>query len=158
MARKKPDYSHINAPKLQEYCDNNDLQWAWKNQAQGHMIVQSVEFEAYVWVQRMRVMIRMRGGVPLSQPDTFSMSNAIFNESDFRKLVGKLTVTSPAKKKKRGGIQPLKPYVRGHGNRRVVVMRVPQGTPEHIKRKAQEQARALAKRISPPYTYDDDIL
>ena len=158
MARKKPDYSHINTPFIQEYCDTNGLKWAWKNQAQGHMIVQSAEFEAYVWVQRMRVMIRMRGGVPLSRPDTFSMSNAIFNESDFRKLVGKQIVASPAKKKRRGGIEPLKPYVRGSGNRRVVVMRIPQGTPEHIKRKALEAQRAVAKRISPPYTYDDDIL
>lgn len=150
MARKKPDYAHINTPLLQEYCDKNGLKYAWKNQAQGHMIVQSVEFEAYVWVQRMRVMVRMRGGVPLSHPDTFSMSNAIFNESDFSKLVGKLK--TPAKRKKKKGKRPpaLIPHIEGG----IVIVRIPQNATVDEATKAKTWAHNLAMKINRSHEKD----
>lgn len=154
MARKKPDYTHVNVPQIQDYCDDLGFKWHWKNQEQGHMVVESDEFEVYVWVQRMTVMVRKRHGVQLSHPETKPMPNRVFNATDFTKLI--LAGKKPTSKKK--GTQPLKPYVRGHGERKVVVMTIPAGTPEHIERKAREAQRRLAKSISRPYVYDDDIL
>ncbi len=147
MARKKPDYSHINTPFIQEYCDTNGLKWAWKNQAQGHMIVQSAEFEAYVWVQRMRVMVRMRGGVPLSKPEAQSMSNAIFNAADFTKLIGKTV----GRKKKKGKRPPaLVPHIKGG----IVIVRIPQGTPIDEATKARNWAHNLAMKINRSHEKD----
>lgn len=147
MARKKPDHSHINTPFIQEYCDTNGLKWAWKNQAQGHMIVQSAEFEAYVWVQRMRVMVRMRGGVPLSKPEAQSMSNAIFNAADFTKLIGKTV----GRKKKKGKRPPaLVPHIKGG----IVIVRVPHGTPIDEATKATTWAHNLARKINKSHEKD----
>lgn len=147
MARKKPDHSHINTPFIQEYCDTNGLKWAWKNQAQGHMIVQSAEFEAYVWVQRMRVMVRMRGGVPLSKPEAQSMSNAIFNAADFTKLIGKTV----GRKKKKGKRPPaLVPHIKGG----IVIVRIPQGTPIDEATKARNWAHNLAMKINRSHEKD----
>ena len=147
MARKKPDYSHINTPFIQEYCDTNGLKWAWKNQAQGHMIVQSAEFEAYVWVQRMRVMVRMRGGVPLSKPEAQSMSNAIFNAADFTKLIGKTV----GRKKKKGKRPPaLVPHIKSG----IVIIRIPQGTPIDEATKARNWAHNLAMKINRSHEKD----
>ncbi len=147
MARKKPDYSHINTPFIQEYCDTNGLKWAWKNQAQGHMIVQSAEFEAYVWVQRMRVMVRMRGGVPLSKPEAQSMSNAIFNAADFTKLIGKTV----GRKKKKGKRPPaLVPHIKGG----IVIVRIPRNATVDEATKAKTWAHNLAMKINRSHEKD----
>ena len=147
MARKKPDHSHINTPFIQEYCDINGLKWAWKNQAQGHMIVQSAEFEAYVWVQRMRVIVRMRGGVPLSKPEAQSMSNAIFNAADFTKLIGK----TAGRKKKKGKRPPtLIPHIKGG----IVIVRIPQNATVDEATKARNWAHNLAMKINRSHEKD----
>lgn len=146
MAKKKPDYTHINAPQLQAYCNSNGLQWAWKNEAQGHMIVQSVEFEAYVWVQRMKVMVRMRNGVALSKPQSVDMSNAIFNAADFTKLI------KPKKGGKKKSKRPpaLVPHIKGG----IVIVRIPKDTPPAEAAKASTWARNMAAKINKSHEKD----
>ncbi len=128
-----------------EYCDSNGLKYAWKNQAQGHLVVQSVEFEAYVWVQRMRVMVRMRNGVALSSPEARSLPNAIFNAADFTKLIGK-----PSKNNKRKRPKPLIPHIKGG----VVIVRIPKdATPEEAA-KARTWAHNIAAKINRSHEKD----
>lgn len=145
MARKKPDHSHINTPLIQEYCTDHGLKYAWKNQAQGHLIVQSAEFEAYVWVQRMKVMVRMRNGVALSKPQSVDMSNAIFNVADFTKLIGK---TKGKRKSKRP--PALIPHIKGG----IVIVRIPRGTPTAEANKATTWARNMAAKINKSHEKD----
>lgn len=146
MAKKKPDYTHINAPQLQAYCDTNGLKYAWKNQAQGHMIVQSAEFEAYVWVQRMKVMVRMRNGVALSKPQSVDMSNAIFNAADFTKLIK----PKHGSKKKSKRPPALVPHIKGG----IVIVRIPVGTPPAEANKATTWARNMAAKINKSHEKD----
>lgn len=145
MARKKPDHSHINTPLIQEYCADHGLKYAWKNQAQGHLIVQSAEFEAYVWVQRMKVMVRMRNGVALSKPQSVDMSNAIFNAADFTKLIGK---TKGKRKSKRP--PALIPHIKGG----IVIVRIPKDTPIDEATKARNWAHNLAMKINRSHEKD----
>jgi hypothetical protein len=146
MARKKPDYAHINTPLLQEYCDANGLKWAWKNQAQGHMIIQSADFEAYVWVQRMTVQVRRRGGIDLSGSVATHMQNRIFNAADFTRLIGKPSSKKGGKKRPK----PLVPHIKGG----IVIVRVPHGTPIDEATKATAWARNLARKINKSHEKD----
>lgn len=154
MAKRKIDHSHINTPQIEAYCKSNGLKYAWKNEAQGHMIVQSVEVEAYVWVQRMRVMVRMRNGVPLSKPDSVQMSNTIFNAADFTKLLG---INGKSKKRKVKRPPPLVPraqYSRQPGVLGVVVVRIPKDTPPAKAEEARQKARSMAQQISKRHERD----
>lgn len=91
MTRSKPNFSHINTPLLKEYCKKRGLLFWWKNESQGHAVISSIEVDAYVWVQRMVVGIRMKGGHELSRtvyqyPDNYkfdekSMDNWLFGDS-----------------------------------------------------------------------------
>lgn len=149
MARKKPDYSHINTPLIQEYCDNHGLKYAWKNKEQGHLIVQSAEFEAYIWVQRMRVMVRMRNGVPLSKPEARSLPNAIFNAKDFAKLIGK-PAKSKGNKHGRKNPKPLEPHIKGG----IVIVRIPKNATIDEATKARNWAHNLAMKINRSHEKD----
>lgn len=147
MARKKPDYSQANAALLQEYCDTNGLKWAWKDQKNGHMIIQSAELEAYVWVQRMTVQVRRRGGIDLSGSVATHMQNKIFNAADFTKLI-KPTYSS---KKKKGKRPPaLVPHIKGG----IVIVRIPVNTPPAEANKATTWARNMAAKISKSHEKD----
>lgn len=146
MARKKPDHSHINTPLIQEYCADHGLKYAWKNQAQGHLIVQSVEFEAYVWVQRMKVMVRMRNGVALSKPQSVDMSNAIFNAADFTKLIK----PKHGSKKKSKRPQALVPHIKGG----IVIVRIPKDATPAEATKASTWARNMAAKINKSHEKD----
>lgn len=145
MARKKPDYSQANAALLQEYCDDHGIKWAWKNQEQGHMIIQSAEFEAYVWVQRMTVQVRKREGIDLSGSVATHMQNKIFNAGDFTKLLNR---GKGVGKKKRP--QPLIPHIKGG----IVIVRIPVNTPPAEANKATTWARNMAAKISKSHEKD----
>ena len=67
MGNRKPDYSKENIPKLLEYCKKNGLDFYWKSEEHGHAVVSNATTEAYVWVQRMVIGVRKRGGVELSK-------------------------------------------------------------------------------------------
>lgn len=146
MARKKPDYTHINAPQIQAYCDSNGLQWAWKNEAQGHMIIHSAELEAYVWVQRMTVQVRRRGGIDLSGSVATHMQNKIFNAADFTKLIK----PKQGSKKKSKRPKALVPHIKGG----IVIVRIPVGTPPAEANKAKTWARNMAAKINKSHEKD----
>lgn len=65
---KKPDYSETNIPSLKSYCENNDLTFDWKDVYNGHAVITGRGVEAYVWVQRMVICVRIRQGRVLSKP------------------------------------------------------------------------------------------
>lgn len=147
MARKKPDYAHVNTPLLQEYCNDHDLKWAWKNQEQGHMIIQSADLEAYVWVQRMTVQVRRRGGIDLSGSVATHMQNKIFNAADFTKLI---KPTHSSKKKKGKRPPALVPHIKGG----IVIVRIPRSTPIDEATKASTWAHRLAAKINKSHEKD----
>ena len=140
---KKVDHSEINTQKIKEYCKKHGLKYAWKNQSQGHMIVQSEEFEAYVWVQRMRTVVRMRNGVPLSKPEPYSLESSIFNGTVFSKMVG-------LKRKNKSKHKPLIPHVE-HG---ITVVRIPQKATVDERTKAMTWAHNIAMKISRSHERD----
>lgn len=147
MARKKPDYAHVNTPLLQEYCNDHGLKWAWKNQEQGHMIIQSADLEAYVWVQRMTVQVRRRGGIDLSGSVATHMQNKIFNAADFTKLI---KPTHGSKKKKGKRPPALVPHIKGG----IVIVRIPRNTPIDEATKASTWAHRLAAKINKSHERD----
>lgn len=65
--RKKPDFSSFNIPLIEKYCEENGLNWYWKDEVNGHLVIENADTEAYIWVQRMTVQIRKRGGYELSK-------------------------------------------------------------------------------------------
>lgn len=84
MSNRKPDYSAHNIPLIKQYCKDNGLLFWWKNEEQGHAVVSSVEVDAYIWVQRMVVGVRMRNGVELSKtlyerPDNYQFSKKMLD-------------------------------------------------------------------------------
>lgn len=147
MARAKANYAHVNTPLLQEYCDDHGLKWAWKNEAQGHMIIQSADLEAYVWVQRMTVQVRRRGGIDLSGSVATHMHNKIFNAADFTKLIN----PAPSKGKKKGKRPPaLVPHIKGG----IVIVRIPQNATVDEATKAKTWAHNLAMKINRSHEKD----
>lgn len=147
MAKKKPDYSHVNTPLIQEYCEAHGLHWEWKNQKQGHMVLRSADIEAYVWVQRMTVQVRRRNGVDLSGSVATHMQNRIFNAADFTKLINP---TRGSKKKKGKRPKALVPHIKGG----IVIVRVPHGTPIDEATKATTWAHNLARKINKSHEKD----
>lgn len=80
MARKKPDYSSHNLPLIIKYCEENNLKWYWKNEEQGHLVITNLYSDAYIWVQRMVVGVRMRNGVELAKTFYDRPSNYRFDK------------------------------------------------------------------------------
>lgn len=145
---KKADHSQINAYQLQIYCEANNLQFTWKNQAQGHAVVSSDDIEVYVWVQRMTVQVRRRGGIDLSGSVATHMQNKVFSAPDFTKLIqlGKKTKARKSKPK----LKPLVPHFKRLsrlGGLGVVSLRIPRGTPPAEAQAALKAQRDMAKKI-----------
>lgn len=81
---KRRDLSAINLPALRSYCENNGLRFEWKNESQGHAVISNDSVEAYVWVQRMVIGVRRRGGYELSkmiydQPNGYQFSKKLLD-------------------------------------------------------------------------------
>lgn len=98
---KRPDFSYENIKILKKYCDDNKLDFAWKNEAQGHAVISNATTEAYVWVQRMVIGVRKRNGVELSKT-LYDQDKPLLNKRflDHLLFAGKKTTTHIAK----GGI------------------------------------------------------
>lgn len=84
MSKKKPDFTSHNVPLLRKYAKDNGLLFWWKNESQGHAVLSSAEVDAYVWVQRMVVGVRMRNGIELSKtlyerPDNYQFSKKMLD-------------------------------------------------------------------------------
>ena len=135
---KKPDYSSSNVPALKKFCEDNNLQFSWKNKAQGHLVISSDAVELYIWVQRMSIQVRKQRGNILSKPYMFNADNK-FN----KKQLEVLAVQEIKKKKVKN------PVFRGG----VVITKIAEGTPIPVRNQLLKQARELARKHSSPVCY-----
>jgi hypothetical protein len=150
LMSKKINNSEQNTPEIKKFCEDNGLNFEWKDQYNGHAVIWSSDVEIYVWVQRMACQIRKVNGHELSKP-LMAQESFRFNAKWFGNLM-KMNLVQPTKKAdKKSNKESKHPALEPHYERGVTVLRIPRGTDEKVAREALQQQRNMANQHNRGY-------